>query len=57
MLKPVAFLLLLCTIAFAGSVVAQTAQLYYNQGNEKYKLKDYTGALENYNKAIELDPK
>ena len=29
---------------------------YYSSGNSKYELQDYYGAVEDYNKAIELDP-
>lgn len=29
---------------------------YYNRGLSKYKLKDYKGAIEDYTKAIELNP-
>lgn len=31
--------------------------VYYNRGIAKDKLNDYTGAIEDYNKTIELDPK
>ena len=30
---------------------------YYNRGFVKNGLKDYAGAIEDYTKAIELDPK
>ena len=29
---------------------------YYNRGYDKYDLKDYYGAIDDYSKAIELDP-
>ncbi|MDC1492786.1 tetratricopeptide repeat protein, partial [Flavobacteriaceae bacterium] len=29
---------------------------YYNRGISKHNLKDYYGAISDYNKAIELDP-
>ena len=32
-------------------------EIYNNRGYAKYHLKDYTGAITDYNKAIELDPK
>jgi len=38
-------------------VYAQTAEDYLESGNTKYELKDYKGAIQDYNKAIELDPK
>jgi len=36
---------------------AQTVEEYFNSGKAKYKLKDYRGAIQDYNKAIELNPK
>ncbi len=36
---------------------AQTVEDYFNSGKAKYKLKDYKGALQDFNKAIELNPK
>jgi tetratricopeptide (TPR) repeat protein len=35
----------------------QTSSDYYDKGKEKDSLKDYQGAIENYSKAIELEPK
>ena len=32
------------------------AKVYYNSGNAKYRLKDYSGAISDYTKAINLDP-
>lgn len=32
------------------------AVFYFNEGNSKYKMKDINGALNDYNKAIELNP-
>ena len=45
------FSVLLVTVSFG-----QTAEEYKNQGNAKYDLQDYRGAILDYNKAIELDP-
>ena len=36
------------------NLAAQTD--YGNKGEAKYNLGDYTGAIQDYNKAIELDP-
>ena len=36
---------------------AKNAKFYYEQGVEKYKSEDYQGAIADYNKAIELNPK
>jgi len=38
------------------SVYAQTADTYFDSGKEKYDNKDYKGAIEDFNKAIELNP-
>ena len=32
------------------------ARAYYNRGNVKYDLKDYKGAIEDCQKAVQLDP-
>nr|MDA3911387.1 tetratricopeptide repeat protein [Bacteroidales bacterium] len=34
----------------------QTAEEYVDRGNTKYELKDYRGAIADYNKAIEINP-
>jgi len=34
----------------------QIAKSYLKSGNEKEKLKDYTGAIADYSKALEIDP-
>ena len=47
-------LLILVVISLNG--YGQTATEYYNRGVEKSDLKDYTGAISDYNKAIELNP-
>ena len=33
------------------------AAAYYQRGTAKHKLQDFTGAIQDYSKAIELDPK
>jgi len=45
------FCLFITTLAYA-----QTAEDYNNSGNAKYKLQDYKGEIQDYNKAIEIDP-
>ena len=35
---------------------AQSAEDYVDRGNAKSDLKDYQGAIADYNKAIEIDP-
>ena len=42
-----------------GVIIAQddnSAAAYVSRGNARYKLKDYQGAISNYNKALEIDP-
>jgi len=33
------------------------AEAYHNRGNAKYELKGYREAIQDYSKAIELEPK
>ena len=47
-------LLLLITLSFTG--YGQTAIDYFNSGNAKSSIQDFTGAIADYNKAIELNP-
>ena len=35
---------------------AQSAADYVNRGNSKYRLRDYQGAIADYNKPIQIDP-
>ena len=42
-----------------GVIIAQddnSAAAYVSRGNARYKVKDYQGAISNYNKALEIDP-
>ena len=48
--------LLLFLVVISLSGFGQTATEYYNRGVEKSDLKDYTGAITDYNKAIQLKP-
>jgi len=57
MVKHIAFLLLCFSIACFNTVNAQTADDYINRGIAKNDLKDYRGAIQDYNKAIEINPK
>jgi len=45
------FCLFITTLAYA-----KTAEDYFNSGNAKHDLNDYKGAIQDYNKAIELKP-
>ena len=36
---------------------AESAVSYFNQGNFKFKVEDYYGAIADYSKAIEIDPR
>jgi Flp pilus assembly protein TadD len=40
-----------------GQGDSHSVKLYYQQGNKKFKLKDYTGAVVDYSKAIKIKPK
>jgi len=44
-------------ILFCYTGYGQTAIQYFNRGNTKYNQGDYTGAIADYTKAIEIDPK
>ena len=49
---------ILITLALLISAVSfgQTGEEYFDSGLSKYDLKDFYGAISDYNKAIELDP-
>ena len=49
---------LLCGLIlfFTACGPSDDAKAAYNRGVAKYDLKDYTGAIEDYNKAIQLNP-
>ncbi len=51
MKKLILFLVVLNLITFG-----QTAEEYFNKGFSKYNLKDYSGAIADFNKAIQLKP-
>ena len=36
---------------------AESAEFYYKRGNKKYEVRDYSGAISDYNKAIKINPK
>ena len=38
-------------------IIANNKKAFFRRGDAKYNLYDYKGALEDYSKAIELDPK
>ena len=50
------------TVAIILSLLAttvacnKTAEGYFNSGNTKYDQKDFKGAIQDHNKAIELNP-
>ena len=47
--------IIFCLLA-STVVYAQTAEDHFYSGNTKYELKDYKGAIQDYTKAIELNP-
>ena len=50
------FLAIVLLVSISFFTNAQTSIEYNNSGSSKYKLEDYRGAIQDYNKAIELDP-
>ena len=44
-------------ITITAGLYAQTADEYNNRGWNKAKLQDYRGAIADFNKAIEINPK
>ena len=49
-------LYLLTTLLIASPGYSQTAKKYFKNGNAKIDLKDHRGAIDDYNKFIELEP-
>ncbi|MGE4597046.1 MAG: tetratricopeptide repeat protein [Methylophilaceae bacterium] len=49
-------LLLLLFFIPLGCAQTNTAETYNKSAEEKYDLKDYSGAIADYNKAIEINP-
>ena len=47
-----AFFMLVSIFSFAQT----SAEGYFDRGVSKYELQDYRGAIQDYSKAIELDP-
>jgi len=54
-MKKISILLIVLIISFAG--YSQTSKDYYNSGIKKEKVKDYKGAIADYNLAIKINPK
>ncbi len=53
----VLLLLPLAALAQTKPKVSKDAEAYFNRGLAKYYQEDYTGAIADYTKAIEIDPK
>jgi len=47
----------LLLLAFSLNCYGQTAEEYFKSGNVKDDLKDYRGAIQDYSKGLELNPK
>ena len=47
----------LAILAVPETAQAESAVFYYNRGNAKYDLEDYYGAIADYSKAIEINPR
>ena len=56
-LKFATIIILLYSKIFISTLIAQNSTDYYNRGVSKVNLRDYKGAIQDYNKAIELNPK
>jgi tetratricopeptide (TPR) repeat protein len=54
-MRKLTFLTTVLFISFAG--FGQTAQEYYHKGIEKYAIKNYQGAIADFDHAIKKDPK
>ena len=54
-MKKFYFLLVVLSMAFTG--YSQATKDYLNRGLAKIKIQDYTGAIADFTKAIEIDPK
>jgi len=52
----ITFLAILTFIAFINCY-CQTVEEYFNSGSAKSDLQDYYGAISDYSKAIEIEPK
>ena len=44
-------------LSVPNTAKAETAAFYYNRGIDKKRAGDYYGAIEDYNKAIQLNPR
>jgi tetratricopeptide (TPR) repeat protein len=53
-MKKLIILLLILLIPLLA--LAQTAEEYFDRGKAKYDLGDYRGAIQDYNKVMELNP-
>ena len=43
-------------LSVPGKVNAESAAFYYNSGIDKYNANNFSGAISDYNKAIEINP-
>ena len=46
----------LSLLVFGAPLITGCSDFAYNSGTAKYYLKDYQGAIADYNKAIEINP-
>ena len=56
MKKALSVIVLLTVLSSCQFLGNKDASPYYNSGVDKADLEDYRGAIQDYNKAIELDP-
>lgn len=55
-MRKTAYILILLPFMIAASVQAQSAKQYFKAGEDFAKAENYTDAIAQYNKALELDP-
>jgi tetratricopeptide (TPR) repeat protein len=57
MMKTIYSYLLITILLLALQGHSQTVKVYFNNGNEKIKQADFTGAIADFTRAININPK
>ena len=55
-MKRLVIILILLPLISSATVLAQSAKQYFKAGEEFYKSMNFNDAIDQYNKAIEMDP-